>query len=166
MKPRYMLMTTLATLALGGCVTPQMAGDYATRRLGTPETVKFGVAYSVRPMQVDAPPTHIGAGGGALLGGLAGSTIGHGKGSVAGAVAGAILGGVAGNAIERRATQTQGEEITVQLDDGSFIAVTQANAPSIVAGERVELLSAGGVDRVVPLGEVANASAGRISDGH
>ena len=165
MNFRSISMAALATLALGGCVTTQMAGDFPARELGAAEAVKFGVAYSVRAVQVDAPPTYIGAGGGALLGGLAGSTIGHGVGSAAGAVAGALLGGVAGNAIERRATQTQGEEITVRLDDGSFISVIQANEPFIVPGERVELLSSGGVNRVVPLGDVGSAAAGKASPG-
>jgi outer membrane lipoprotein SlyB len=167
MNPRYMLFAPLVALTLGGCVTPKMEGDVTARELGVPEAVQFGVAYSVRPVRIeDAPSTSIGAGGGALLGGLAGSAIGHDTGSAAGAVAGAILGGVAGNAIERSATQKEGQEITVQLDGGGFVSVTQADAPFIVPGERVELLSSGGVDRVVPIPEAPNTPAGKTSPGH
>jgi outer membrane lipoprotein SlyB len=163
MNPRYMLFAPLVALTLGGCVTPEMEGDFPARELGVPEAVQFGVAYSVRPVRIDAPSTSIGAGGGALLGGLAGSAIGHGSGSAAGAVAGAILGGVAGNAIERSATQKEGEEITVQLDGGGFVSVIQADGPLIVPGERVELLTSGGVDRVVPIPEAPNTPAGKTS---
>jgi outer membrane lipoprotein SlyB len=140
MNPRYKLFAPLVALTLGGCKTPAMEADLPAREPGVPEAIQFGVAYSVRPMRINAPSTSIGVD--------------------------AILDDVAGNAIEPSATQEEGVEITVQLDDGGLVSVIQADASLIVPGERVELLSSGGVDRVVPIPEAPNAPAGRISPGH
>ena len=62
-------------------------------------------------------------------------------------IAGAI-GGLAGNAIEEGATKKPGLEITVKLDNGELRAITQDADESFRPGERVRLLSAGGVTRV------------------
>ena len=82
----------------------------------------------------------MGAVGGAALGGVAGSTIGRGRGQVAGAIGGAVLGGLAGSAIEENATRQPGLEITVQLDNGRMVAVTQAADEPFYPGDRVRVL--------------------------
>jgi len=61
---------------------------------------------------------------------------------------GAVAGGVAGNAIEQGTTMKQGLEITVKLDNGELRAITQDADESFRPGERVRLLSGGGVTRV------------------
>ncbi len=83
---------------------------------------------------------------GAGIGALAGSAIaGHGARNE-----GAVVGGVAGAAVEEGSTKQKGVEITVKLDGGRMIAVTQAAEPNEVfrVGERVRILSGGGVTRV------------------
>ncbi len=77
-------------------------------------------------MGVEGTKTPIGAGAGAVVGGVAGSTVGGGRGSVVGATVGAVLGGVGGAAAEEAITRQRGLEITVKLDSGRMIAVTQA----------------------------------------
>jgi outer membrane lipoprotein SlyB len=56
---------------------------------------------------------------------------------------------VAGNAVENAAATREGVEITVRLDNGDMRAITQTNTGEVfLAGERVRLLSSGGVTRV------------------
>ena len=85
-----------------------------------------------------------------MVGGVAGSELGGGKGSIVGSVLGAVAGGVAGGAVEEGTTRQKGVEITVKLDGGRMIAVTQAADPNenFQVGDRVRILSGGGVTRV------------------
>ena len=94
-------------------------------------------------------PTGIGALGGGAAGAVAGSTIGGGKGSILAAIAGGLVGAVAGNAVENGVAKRSGVEITVRLDNGDLRAITQSATGEIFqAGDRVRLLSSGGVTRV------------------
>jgi outer membrane lipoprotein SlyB len=77
-----------------------------------------------------------------------GSTVGHGKGSAAGAVVGAVAGGVVGAATEEAVTRKPGMEITVKLDGGAMVAIVQEADEAFHPGERVRILSGGGVSRV------------------
>jgi outer membrane lipoprotein SlyB len=85
-----------------------------------------------------------------VVGGVAGSDVGGGKGQIVGGVIGAVIGGVAGAAVEEGTTRQKGVEITVKLDGGRLIAVTQAAEEKEIfqVGERVRILSGGGVTRV------------------
>jgi outer membrane lipoprotein SlyB len=60
---------------------------------------------------------------------------------VAGAIGGAVVGGLVGSAIEENATRQPGLEITVRLDSGRMIAVTQAADEPFYPGDRVRLLT-------------------------
>jgi outer membrane lipoprotein SlyB len=59
-----------------------------------------------------------------------------------------VAGGVAGQAAEQGATRQTGLEITVKLDSGRLIAVTQAADESFKPGDRVRVLSDGATARV------------------
>ncbi len=79
---------------------------------------------------------------------MAGSTLGSGRGSVVGTAVGAVLGGLGGAAAEEGITRQRGVEITIRLDSGRFIAVTQAADEVFNPGDRVRVLSGGGTTRV------------------
>ena len=51
------------------------------------------------------------------------------------------MGGVAGSAIEESVTRQPGLEITVRLDSGRMISVTQAADEPFYRGDRVRLLT-------------------------
>jgi outer membrane lipoprotein SlyB len=109
----------------------------------------MGVVESVRQVTIEAPKSGVGTLAGGAIGGVAGSNIGGGnRGSAVGTILGAVAGGIAGNAIEQGATRKPGLEITVKLDSGELRAITQAADESFRPGERVRLLSGGGVTRV------------------
>ena len=103
---------------------------------------------SVREVTIEGTKTPVGPAAGAAVGGIAGSTIGQGRGSTVGAIVGAVAGGLAGAAVEEGTTRQKGLEITVKLDNGRMIAVTQAADEPFRPGERVRVLTGGGVTRI------------------
>ncbi|MBB5444071.1 outer membrane lipoprotein SlyB [Paraburkholderia sp. Clong3] len=151
---RLIVVTLIAgSLAMSGCAVNSSSPDVFTASQAQREqTVRMATVESVRAVRIstnDGQPIGIGALGGAALGALAGSTIGGGRGSVATGIVGGIGGAVAGNAIENRVAMRDGIEITVRLDNGDMRAVTQTATGEIFrAGDRVRLLSSGGVTRV------------------
>jgi len=157
MKP----ITTFAALGAVGCAllsgcaynssSPNVFGASQAQR---ESTVRFATVESVRPVRIstnDGQPSGVGVAGGAALGALAGTALGGGRGSIATGILGGIGGAVAGNALENRVAMRDGVEITVLLDTGELRAVTQAASGDFFQpGQRVRLVSSGGITRVTP----------------
>jgi len=137
-----------ASVVLTGCAGSQSGSAYSRSQTRGEMHVRMGVIESVRTVMIEGTQSGVGAAAGAVVGGVAGSDIGHGKGSTVGSVLGAVLGGVAGQAIEEKTTKKDGLEITVKLDSGQIIAVTQEADEAFRAGERVRVLSGSGATRV------------------
>ncbi|HPE73342.1 MAG TPA: glycine zipper 2TM domain-containing protein [Candidatus Competibacter sp.] len=129
-----------AGLVLSGCPASMSGGAYSRSQAREAQEVRLGYVESVRQVLIEGTKSGVGAVSGAALGGVAGSTIGRGRGQVAGAIGGAVLGGLAGSAIEENATRQPGLEITVQLDNGRMVAVTQAADEPFYPGDRVRVL--------------------------
>lgn len=111
--------------------------------------VQFGAVESVRGVRLEGTKSPVGTVAGAAVGGIAGSSVGGGRGSAIAAVIGAVAGGLAGSAIEEGVTRTQGVEVTVQLENGQYLAVVQADeGEQFMPGERVRVLRDGGTSRV------------------
>jgi len=138
----------LAAAVLTGCPASMSGGAYSRDQARQVQQVQMATVESVREVQIEGTKTPVGPAAGAVVGGVAGSTIGGGRGSTVGAVLGAVAGGVAGAAVEEGATRQKGLEITVKLDNGRLIAVTQAADEQFRPGERVRVLTGGGVTRV------------------
>jgi outer membrane lipoprotein SlyB len=136
------------TLLLAGCPAGLGSKDYSRSQARTVQEVQMGVVESLREVLIEGTKTPVGAGAGAVVGGVAGSTVGGGKGSVVGATVGAVLGGLGGAAAEEAVTRQKGVEITVKLDSGRMLAITQAADEQFRVGERVRVLSGGGTTRV------------------
>ena len=137
-----------SSLLLAGCPAGLGSKDYSRSQARTVQEVQMGIVESVREVTLEGTKTPIGAGAGAIVGGVAGSTVGGGRGSVVGATVGAVLGGVGGAAAEEAVTRQKGVEITVKLDSGRMIAITQAADQEFRVGDRVRVLTGGGVTRV------------------
>jgi outer membrane lipoprotein SlyB len=73
---------------------------------------------------------------GAVVGGLLGNQIGKGDGRTAATVVGAVGGGFAGNSIEKHSNQTY-YDISIKMDDGRRVVVTQTRLRSVREGSRV-----------------------------
>lgn len=139
------LLSSVALLA--GCAS-QSGSSYSREQTRHEMTVRMGVVDSIRHVTIEGTKTPLGAGAGAVIGGVAGSSVGQGRGSGIGTILGAIAGGVAGSAIEEKATKKDGLEITVKLENGSYVAVTQDADEDFKPGERVRILSGDGSTRV------------------
>ena len=101
------------------------------------------------PVKEVAKSTLYGFLAGAALGGIAGSTVGGGhRANAAGAIAGAVVGGLIGNAVEKGNNDRRGVEVTVRLEGGRLIAITQEKDEEFRVGDRVRILSGQGATRV------------------
>jgi outer membrane lipoprotein SlyB len=140
----------VAALAfITGCASTSSGSVYSGGQARQEQTVRMGVVESVRQVTIEGSKSGVGTIAGGAIGGVAGSNIGGGsRGSAVGTILGAVAGGLAGNAIEQGTTKKQGLEITVKLDNGELRAITQDADESFRPGERVRLLSGGGVTRV------------------
>lgn len=134
--------------ALAGCASGTGGKDYSRAQARTVQEVQMGIVESVRAVNIEGTKSPLGAGAGAVVGGVAGSTVGSGRGSVVGAAIGAVLGGLGGAAAEEAVTRREGVEITVRLDSGKLLAVTQAADESFAVGDQVRVLTGGGTTRV------------------
>jgi outer membrane lipoprotein SlyB len=143
------LAAALAVL-LAGCITHESADVYDKHEAGREQTVRMATVDSVRKVALAGSQSGVGAAAGGAVGGIAGNQVGHGAGSAVGAVLGAVAGGVAGNVIENKATTHDALEITVRLDSGEMRAIVQEADVQFTPGQRVRLLSSGGVTRVTP----------------
>ena len=143
------IMVLAAGLMLSGCPASMSGGAYTRDQVRQAQDVQLGYVESVRQVLIEGTKSGVGTVGGAALGGVAGSTIGRGRGQVAGAIGGAVVGGLVGSAIEENATRQPGLEITVRLDNGRMLAVTQAADEPFYRGDRVRVLTSyEGVARV------------------
>lgn len=152
MRKSVLLIASFSTMAmlLGGCTNSLTGDSYSRDEARRVQTIRMGTIESLRPVKIEGSNSPIGAGAGAIVGGVGGSAIGGGRGSIVTAVIGAVAGGVLGNMAEKGLTSTQGVEITVREDDGSMRAYVQEVQPNEIfrVGERVRISTVGGTSRV------------------
>lgn len=152
MRKSVLLVATFTALAmtLTGCMSNLTGDSYSRDEARTVQTVRLGTIESLRPVKIEGSKTPIGAGAGAVVGGVGGSAIGGGRGSIVMAVIGAVAGGLLGSATEEGLTRTQGVEITVREDDGTMRAYVQQVQENEIfrVGERVRIMTVNGTSRV------------------
>jgi len=155
---KLLLPILLAPVFLAACANPGVpdasALGYTVQGSQRAQAVQFGAVLAIQPVLIAQNSTGIGTLGGAAAGGYLGSRIGNGNGSTAMAIIGAVAGGIAGSAAEGAATREQGLQITIRLDSGQAVAITQAADVQLVPGQRVEVIGNlyGGKARVLPAG--------------
>jgi outer membrane lipoprotein SlyB len=155
---KLLLPILLAPVFLAACANPGVpdasALGYTVQGSQQAQAVQFGAVLAIQPVLIAQNSTGIGTLGGAAAGGYLGSRIGNGNGSTAMAIIGAVAGGIAGSAAEGAATREQGLQITIRLDSGQVVAITQAADVQLVPGQRVEVIGNlyGGKARVLPAG--------------
>jgi outer membrane lipoprotein SlyB len=148
---RERILIVAAAAALAGCMTHESANVYDKHEAGREQTVRMATVDSVRKVVLDGSQSGIGAAAGGAVGGIAGSGVGHGNGSAVAAILGALAGGLVGNMAEHKGTSKDALEITVKLDSGELRAIVQEADVDLQPGQRVRLLSSGGVTRVAPV---------------
>ncbi len=138
---------------LAGCAQPGLGGGNYTRgQVRGEQSVRLGTVEAVRDVVIDARDTGTGTLAGAALGGVAGSTVGGGsRANAVGAIAGAVVGGLIGNAVEKNSNDRRGVEVTIRLEGGKLIAITQEKDEEFRVGDRVRILAGQGTTRVTRL---------------
>lgn len=138
----------------GGCAPRVGGSDYDSSSVRTPQNVAYGTVADVRVIRIsDDSGTNeaIGTIGGGVVGGVLGNMIGGGSGRTLATVGGAVLGAVGGYAGGKALSTQDGYEITVDLDSGGSIVITQGADLEFSPGQRVKVISGGGAPaRVVP----------------
>lgn len=147
-KLAALFMAASTAVLLAGCASGVGSGDYSRAQTRSAQEVQMGTVESVRTVKIEGTKSVVGPAAGAVVGGVAGSNVGGGKGRVVGATVGAVLGGLGGAAAEEAITRQDGLEITVKLDSGRILAITQGADEDFRVGDRVRVLSGGGSTRV------------------
>ena len=147
------LTATFIALALSGWSPYGTSGQkYDRAETRTAYNIEYGKVTSTQLVEIEGEYGVIGTWGGATVGAAAGNGVGDGVGRGVARAVGGVVGAVAGQAIEKEITSETGLEIIVSLDDGSNIAIVQANDVSFSPGEKVQVLfGPRGSARVRPL---------------
>lgn len=144
------LLLIVVCAALAGCQTRESADVYGKHEAGREQLVRYATVDSVRKVVLQGSQSGVGAVAGGVTGGVAGSGVGQGRGAATAAVLGGVAGGVIGNTVEEKATRKDAFEITVRLDSGELRAIVQEADQEFQPGQRVRLLTSGGITRVTP----------------
>jgi outer membrane lipoprotein SlyB len=138
-----------AASLLAGCASAPGESDAGAQRAPREQAeVKEypGVVEAIREVGIDSVSSGLGPMAGAVIGGTVGGSVGSGRGASVGAVIGTVAGAVAGEAAAQ--VTTPGLEITVRLDGGRVVAITQPVGETFQPGDRVRVRSDGRVARV------------------
>ncbi|MDI9239829.1 hypothetical protein QLQ15_13035 [Lysobacter sp. LF1] len=148
MNSKAAALIVVGVLTAAGCATHSTPSTFNRSEVGTARTVEWGTIRGLRDVTIQNDSRGVATATGAVLGGIAGSTIGgSSRANAAGAVAGAAAGGAAGNTMARGSRA--GVEITVELESGRTIAVTQdGTSRDFRVGDRVHVSSDGTTTRV------------------
>ncbi|HEC05024.1 MAG TPA: hypothetical protein ENI84_02355 [Thiothrix sp.] len=139
----HSLTILIGSTVLLGCsstsapVTEEKAGTIKRERI---VEVQTGMVTGVKKVTVLGKRNSAGNTVGRTVGSIAGGTLGVGYGSVAGSIIGGVLGGVAGSSADKELQKKAGLEISVRLDTGQRVTVTQLAEESFRSGDRVKLI--------------------------
>ena len=156
-------MIVAGSWGLAGCTTPGVGGsDYTYSQVRGEQSVRIGTVESIRRVKIeDSDPGILGALGGAVAGAALGHTMGQGNGNAAATILGTLAGGAAGEAAQGSLSTHDGVEVTIRLDSGYVIAVTQGLDEEFKVGERVQVLGGAGATRVTALDPSSNLNYAR-----
>jgi outer membrane lipoprotein SlyB len=145
----HLVVLSAVAVAFAGCTFPSTRRTIRASQANVIQRVDTGVITSVREVNIEGQRTQLGMYGGGLMGGAAASGIGKGVGTAIASATGAVTGAIVGQATEEAVTRKRAQEITVRLDDGSTVVITQqVDSGLFQDGDRVRLLNGGGEARV------------------
>jgi outer membrane lipoprotein SlyB len=148
-KLSVLAVSSVLAIAVAGCTFPSSRRTIRSSQANIMQRVDTGVITSVREVNIEGQKSQLGLYGGGLMGGAAASGIGRGVGSAIATATGAVGGAIVGQAVEESATRKRAQEITVRLDDGSTVVVTQEVSGGLFQdGDRVRVVNGGGEARV------------------
>lgn len=149
---KNIIILLAAPLLLAACASEKGGDVYTRDQVRQVQHFRVGVAESVHKIRIEGTKSQIGTAAGTIVGGIAGSGASRGKTGEVAAVLGAVVGGVVGAAAEEGLTRENGIEVSIKLEDGTYVSVAQAvdsNSEVINAGDKVRVIESDGVTRVV-----------------
>lgn len=149
---RIALVALVAMLAAGCAeMRPVRYGESAAPIVAEPVHARYGRIAHVDIVQVDDQYRFgVGTAVGAIAGGIIGSQVGKGGGNTLATVLGAIAGGAAGTAIESKTKKQDAQQVSVNMDTGGRVVITQPIDTRLRAGLRVRVEGSDETARVVP----------------
>ncbi len=133
----------ILAFSTAACTNNAGANQRSSSSVGYASTVLMGTIQASNPVTITKDNSILGAGVGAVLGGLAGSELGGGnKAQTAGAIGGAVLGGLAGNEAGKALGKRNGFSYIVAFDSGDVKEIVLAGDASYAPGTRVNVVFA------------------------
>jgi outer membrane lipoprotein SlyB len=134
---RKLMACGLALAVLAGCASVDESDVYTPEELSRLEDYKLVTIVHAEEVMVDPEsPGIIGAGAGAVSGGLIGSRVG-GDGAIA---ALAVIGGLIGYAIEQQATDTTATRYVVDVDGRQQVVVQKDSDEPLAPGDTAMMI--------------------------
>ena len=136
------------SLTLSACSTHSPTTTNQAGNLSKPTvvTVRQGVVTSVKDVAILGKQGRAGGTVGSITGSLLGSSVPY-----AGSIIGSIVGGAIGSGADRELRKKPGLEITLQLENGENVIVTQLAETKFKTGDKVQLIVEDNVARVAHL---------------
>ena len=143
--PLWVALFAAGVVTLPACssLPTSSAFGYQQSQAQQVQQVQLGTVLAVIPVSIKPQTSGLGPLAGLAAGGALGHQIGNGRGQTAATLIGAVAGAIAGNRAEASVTQTAGEQVTVRLQSGGVIAVTQAADAPLRVGESVQVIGGG-----------------------
>ncbi len=144
----FSVIISINFLLLAGCTTN---APVTTNKVGTVTkeqvvTVKQGTVTGVKDVAIQGKTSAAGRTVGSVTGSILGSTVPY-----AGSIIGSLIGGAVGGEAEKAASKKAGLEITLQLEGGDKVVVTQLAETKFKTGDKVKLIMQNNVARVAHL---------------
>ncbi len=153
MKSQLLHFAAASGFFLVGCAFPSSRNTIKASQAGVLQTVDTGMVIGVRDVTIEGQKSQLGMYGGGLIGGAAGSGVGNGVGKSLATATSAVGGAIVGQAVEEAATRKRAQEITIRMDDGRTVVVTQEVQGGLYQdGDRVRVIHANGEARIAMAG--------------
>jgi outer membrane lipoprotein SlyB len=136
---------------VAGCNFPSKTPMVSRQQVNQVRHIEYGTVQKTDVVVVAGQNTVLGTYGGGATGAAAAGDVGHGVGTDLARVGGAVVGAVAGQAVEEVVTRKSGLMMTIKLENGGTVVVTQEAPPVFNVGDRVAVISGpGGAQVTLP----------------
>ena len=150
MMKKLLTLAILATSALfTSCAQQSLTGNtYARQEVGQASRAEPGKITNLRNVLIQGS-SNTGGIIGAVAGGILGNQMGNNSGQTLATIGGAGLGAFAGSKIQGSASTKKGVEITVKLNNGQSVSITQQYSPyeNFRVGDNVNVIYPNGRGR-------------------
>lgn len=137
---RYLLPAMLVLVA--GCTFPSKGSVVPQSQTNVMHSLELGTVLAVKDVVIEGDRSALGRWGGGAVGAAAASPDGgrYSTEDRLATAAGGVAGAVAGEAIEEAVTRVDAQEITIQLDRGRTVMITQETTDGrFQQGDRVQV---------------------------